>query len=150
VTAAVIKCSQCGTKNRVPAAAPGVPRCGKCHSPLPWLAEASDDTYAEVIEGSKLPVLLDLWAPWCGPCRTVSPALEELARERAGQLKLVKVDVDQSPQVSQRFAVQAIPTLVVLHGGEVIARQTGAGPVAALRTWLDTALERVPAGGSSP
>ena len=150
MTAAVVDCSQCGTKNRVPAAAPGVPRCGKCHSPLPWLAEAGDDTFAEVAEGSSLPVLLDLWAPWCGPCRTVSPALEQLARERAGQVKLVKVDVDQSPQVSQRFTVQAIPTLLVLHGGEIIARQAGAGPVAVLRRWLDAALERVPARGPSP
>jgi thioredoxin 2 len=114
------------------------------------LAEADDDTYAEVVEGSSLPVLLDLWAPWCGPCRTVSPALEQLARERSGQLKLVKIDVDQSPRVSQRFTVQAIPTLVVLHGGEIIARQAGAGPLAALRTWLDGALQRVPAAGSSP
>jgi thioredoxin 2 len=116
---------------------------------LPWLAEAGDDSYADVVEGSRLPVLLDLWAPWCGPCRMVSPALEQLTRERAGQVKLVKVDVDQAPGVAQRFAVQGIPTLVVLYRGDVIARQTGAAPVDTLRPWLDQALEKVPVSGSS-
>ena len=73
-------------------------------------------------------MLVDLWAEWCGPCRQVSPALARLARERAGQVKLVKVDVDRAPMLSQRYDVQAIPTLIVLRGGEVIALQTGAAP----------------------
>ena len=85
-------------------------------------------------------MLVDLWAEWCGPCRQVSPALARLARERAGQVKLVKVDVDRAPMLSQRYDVQAIPTLIVLRGGEVIARQTGAAPANVLREWLDRAL----------
>jgi len=104
------------------------------------MADADDSTFAEVAEAARLPVVVDLWAPWCGPCRTVSPALEQLARDLAGKIKLVKVNVDTSPQISQRFAVQAIPTLLVLRHGQVTARQTGAVPLSTLRTWVDQAL----------
>jgi thioredoxin 2 len=99
----LIRCGHCGQANRVPAAAAGTPRCGKCHQPLPWIADADDTTFGEVVEAAKIPVIVDLWAPWCGPCRMVSPALEQLARDLAGQVKLVKVNVDTSPQISQRF-----------------------------------------------
>src|SRR5579859_1463577 len=134
------RCANCGKTNRVPAAAAGVPRCGSCREPLPWMADADDATFADVAEAAKIPVIVDLWAPWCGPCRMVSPALEQLARDLAGKVKLVKVNVDTSPQISQRFGAQAIPTLLVLRRGQVIARQTGAVPLAALRTWADNAL----------
>src|SRR4051812_26172248 len=117
-----------------------MPRCAECHEPLPWIADATDQDFADIAERSKVPVVVDLWAPWCGPCRMVSPALEQLARDLAGKVKLVKVNVDTSPQVSQRFGVQAIPTLLVLRRGQVAARQTGAVPLAALRTWVDNAL----------
>jgi thioredoxin 2 len=136
----IITCPNCGRKNRVPAAAAGTPRCGNCHQPLPWIVDAGDDDFAEVAEHASVPALIDLWAPWCGPCRMVSPALEQLATEMAGKLKLVKVNVDESPKLQQRFGVQAIPTLMVLRDGQVAARQTGAAPPAALRTWLEQAL----------
>lgn len=122
---ATVTCPHCGKRNRVPAAADGVPKCGNCHHPLPWIADAGDDDFAEVAERASLPVLVDLWATWCGPCRMVSPVLEQLATERAGQIKLVKVDVDRAPVLSQRFEVRAVPTLMMLRGGEVIARQAG-------------------------
>ena len=83
-----------------------------------------------------MPVLVDLWAPWCGPCRMVSPALEQLAVEMAGRLKLVKVNADESPLLSRRFDVQAIPTLLLMDRGRLIDRQVGAAPVAALRSWV--------------
>jgi thioredoxin 2 len=140
MTNEVVTCENCGTKNRVPAAATGTPRCGKCHKPLPWIAEAGDDTFAEVVEASALPVLVDLWAPWCGPCRMVSPALEALAREYAGHVKLVKVNVDQSPGIARRFKVRGIPMLLVVDHGGVVAEQTGAAPEPALRAWLHGAL----------
>jgi thioredoxin 2 len=136
----LITCPHCGRKNRVPTAATGTPQCGNCHEPLPWIVNAGDDSFAEVAEKSKVPVLVDLWAPWCGPCRMVSPALAQLATERAGSLKLVKVNVDESPQLQQRFGIQSIPTLMVLRGGKVIARQVGAAPADALRSWLDQSL----------
>ncbi len=87
-----------------------------------------------------MPVLLDLWAPWCGPCRMVSPVLERLAGEFAGLVKLVKVNVDESPTLSQRFGVQGIPTLLVMKRGQVVSRQVGAASEQALRTWLEKAL----------
>ncbi len=140
MSAKVIRCPNCGRSNRVPAAATGRPQCGNCHQPLPWIADAGDDDFADVAEASSVPVLVDLWAPWCGPCRMVSPALEQVATERAGQLKLVKVNVDDSPKISDRFSVRAIPTLLVMRHGAVIAQQAGAMPVTALRDWVDRAL----------
>jgi len=139
--ASVVTCPTCGRKNRVPAAATGRPRCANCHNPLPWLAEADDASFAERVDQAQLPVLVDLWAPWCGPCRAVSPALENLARDCAGRIKLVKVNVDESPVTAGRFGVQGIPTLLVLDKGTVVARQTGAAPESALRDWLDKALD---------
>ena len=135
-----VECDNCGVTNRVPAVANGVPRCGRCSAPLRWVVDATDDEFHAVVDESSLPVLVDVWAPWCGPCRMVSPALEQLATERAGQLKLVKVDVDKAPAISQRFTVQAVPTLLLLDHGQILARQAGAAPVAALRNWLDQAL----------
>ena len=136
----VVTCPHCGKRNRVPSVADGVPRCGNCHNSLPWIAEAGDDDFAAIAERASIPVLVDFWAPWCGPCRMVSPALEQLATERAGVIKLVKVDVDRASALGQRFQIQAVPTLLVLRGGEVAARQAGAAPVAVLRRWLDDAL----------
>ena len=141
----IVTCPQCGRRNRVPAAASGTPRCGQCRSALPWIVDAGDDDFAEIAEQASLPVLLDLWAPWCGPCRMVSPALEELARTFAGRIKLVKVDVDTAPRTAQRFAVQAVPTLLVLHHGHVVERQAGAAPAPVLSNWLDKALSSITA-----
>ena len=140
MTSGQVRCEHCGQVNRVPAAAAGTPRCGKCHQPLPWITDADDTTFAEVADAAKVPVIVNLWAPWCGPCRMVSPALEQLARDLAGQVKLVKVNVDESPRISQRFQAQAIPTLLVLRDGQVAARQTGAAPLPALRAWVNKAL----------
>jgi thioredoxin 2 len=136
----IVTCPHCSKPNRVPEAASGKPRCGNCHQWLPWIAAAGDSNFSDVAEKASVPVLVDLWATWCGPCRMVSPALEQLATERAGQLKLVKVDVDGAPLISQRFTVQAVPTLLILDRGQVLARRSGAAPVAALRNWLDTTL----------
>jgi thioredoxin 2 len=143
MSGAITKCPGCGTKNRVPASASGTPRCGSCHQALPWIVDAGDTSFAEIAEQSSVPVLVDFWAPWCGPCRAVSPALAQLAAERPGQLKLVKVNVDNAPQLQQRFGVQAIPTLMVIRDGRVLARQAGAAPAPQLRAWLDQSLAPV-------
>jgi len=137
----LIRCPNCGRRNRVPAAAAGTPRCGHCHQPLPWIVDAGDDTFAEIAEAASVPVIVDLWAPWCGPCRMVSPALAQLAAEMAGRVKLVKVNVDDSPKLQQRFGVQAIPTLMVLRKGQVVVRRAGAAPVSDLRAWVEEAIK---------
>ena len=142
MTASVVQCLHCGRKNRVPAVADGAPRCGNCHRPLPWIVEAGDDDFVDVAERAQILVLVDMWATWCQPCRAVSPALEQLARELAGQIKLVKVDVDQAPKLAERFAVQAVPTLMLIRDGHVEGRQAGAAPARVLREWVDQVLRR--------
>jgi thioredoxin 2 len=137
---ALTSCPACGKTNRVPAQAAGRPRCGSCKAELPWIVAAGDADFAAVAEQSPVPVLVDFWAAWCGPCRMVSPVLDKLARERPGRIKLVKVDVDKSPGLSRRFDVQAIPTLMVMVDGKVAARQAGAATAEVLRSWLDGAL----------
>ncbi|MFZ0119889.1 MAG: thioredoxin [Pseudonocardiaceae bacterium] len=144
-----VRCKNCGRVNRVPAAAQGKPRCGNCKAFLPWIIDAGDADFAEIAEQTTVPVLVDLWATWCGPCRMVSPALEQLATEKAGQLKLVKVDIDRAPTLAQRFSIQAVPTLIVLNRGEVIARRPGAAPLDVLRKWLDDAIARIPSQSQS-
>ncbi|MET0146020.1 MAG: thioredoxin [Ilumatobacteraceae bacterium] len=146
--AEVVTCANCGRKNRVPAAATGLPRCGHCHQPLPWITAADDDCYHDVVDGAALPVLVDLWAPWCGPCRVISPTLETLARSRPGTIKLVKVNVDEAPRVASSHGAQSIPTLLVVNRGEVVARHIGAAPEHTIRAWLDEALTHLP--GSPP
>ena len=141
VQAEIIQCAHCGKKNRVPAAANGTPRCGNCRQPLPWVADAGDESFADVVEQAGLPVLVDFWAPWCGPCRMVSPALEQIATELAGRIKLVKVNVDNSPALQQRFGIQSIPTLMVFRQGKAVASQVGAAPADRLRGWVNDAVK---------
>lgn len=135
-----VTCANCGARNRVPAVATGLPRCGRCSSPLPWVVEVDDRDFHAAVNESSLPVLVDVWAPWCGPCRMVSPALEKLAGELAGKLKLVKVNADDNPEVSRRFEVQSIPTLVLLDRGALLDKQVGALPEPRLRAWLESTL----------
>ncbi len=140
--ASVIACPSCGRRNRVPLAAHGVPRCAACHTALPWLVEVGDEEFDKVVGEASVPVLVDLWAPWCGPCRMVSPAVEAVGRERAGTLQVVKVNVDLAPGVAARFEARSIPTLLLIDHGQVVARQVGAVPAAQLRAWVDGALAR--------
>jgi thioredoxin 2 len=142
-----VRCAQCDHLNRLPAAGRGKPRCGSCHQPLPWIAESGDADFAEIVERATIPVLVDLWAPWCGPCRMVSPVLEQLANEFVGRVKLVKVNVDVAPELSARFEIRAVPTLLVLSGGQVLARHPGAAPEPALRVWLEKAIADVKTDG---
>ena len=122
------RCPNCGRRNRVPAAAAGTPRCGNCHKPLPWIADAGDDDFAEVAERASVPALIDLWAPWCGPCRMVNPALEQLATEMAGRLKLVKVNIDENQDLAVRYGIQSIPNMILFEGGQPKANAVGAMP----------------------
>ncbi|MFT7598075.1 MAG: thioredoxin 2 [Acidimicrobiales bacterium] len=140
MTTPKVTCPACGTRNRVPVDASGRPRCGKCRLDLPWLADVEGDQFDAVIASSTIPSLVDLWAPWCGPCRAVAPALVELSEELAGQLRVVKVNVDRAPQVQAQLGVQGIPTMVLFDGSREVARQVGAMPKDAIRSWIDQVL----------
>jgi len=137
---AIVTCPNCGSKNRVRAAASGAPHCGVCKRPLPWLVEAGQAGFHQVVEQSPLPVLVDFWAPWCGPCKIVEPVVEQLSRELAGRLKVVRIDTDQAPELSQRFTIRGIPTLLLFDSGEVRDRLTGAVGAPTLRSWLEARL----------
>lgn len=133
-------CASCGRKNRIRPSPRGVPHCGSCGARLPWLVNASDVTFAQEADAA-VTVVVDLWAPWCGPCRIVAPGVERASQELAGRLKVVKVDVDQAPDVSARFGVQGIPTLLVLRDGTPVARQVGALPPDRLVEWVRSVLQ---------
>ena len=124
----------------MPAAAAGRPRCAQCKEYLPWIAEATDANFEEVVERAGIPVVVDLWAPWCGPCRMISPALEEVVRRLRGRIKLVKVNVDENPQISARFGVQSIPTLLLFRNGQLIDTVVGARGPDQLQAWVEGAL----------
>lgn len=141
----LVRCPSCGKHNRVPAGVTaGLPHCGSCKKPLPWVVEADDDSFGALTAGA-LPVLVDLWAPWCAPCRMVAPGVEQASRTYAGRLKVVKVNVDESPRVARRFGIQSIPTLLFLRGGMEVARQLGAVPAPALEQWVGRQLQSLAA-----
>jgi thioredoxin 2 len=131
----LLTCPSCGKRNRIRPSPKGTPHCGSCGSPLPWLVSATDATF-EHEQAASVAVLVDLWAPWCGPCRFVGPILEELVREHAGRLKVVKVNVDDNPRLAERFGATSIPTLVVLRDGRVVDRIVGAVPKSELAVRL--------------
>ena len=132
---AIIACPACSTRNRVGAIDQGVPRCAKCKTTLPWVVDATTATFTDETTAS-VPVVVDYWAAWCGPCRMISPVLEQLAEQHAGHLKVVKVDVDANPELAARAGAQSIPLLVVLRDGQERDRIVGALPPAALEERL--------------
>ncbi len=144
-TPTIVSCPSCGRKNRVRATATGVPRCSVCHTDLPWIVDTDPAGFDEEIVAS-VPVLVDFWAPWCGPCRMVSPVVEQMGRDLAGRLKVVKLNVDDAPAISARYAIQGIPLLVVIKDGQEAERVVGAVPAAQLRAVLD---RHVPAAGTT-
>lgn len=144
--ATVVRCPNCGTKNRLRPSAQGVPRCARCRTPLPWLVAATEATFEEETRAS-VPVVVDFWAAWCGPCRAIAPVLERLAREEAGRVKVVKVDVDADSGLARRYQAASIPLLVVLRDGEEVDRIIGALPPAQLAARLAPVLEQRQEGG---
>lgn len=127
----VVTCPRCGSKNRVPAARLNqAAKCGQCKSALSPMAAPhavrSTEEFDEITANSPLPVLVDFWAAWCGPCRMVAPELDKLARERAGRLVIVKVDTEALPEVAGRYGIRSIPTLMLFKGGQLAKQQAGA------------------------
>ena len=133
-------CAHCGALNRFPYARRNDdPTCGKCKQKVFPRAPvvATDATWRAVVEDSPIPVLVDFWAPWCGPCRAVAPALEQIAKERGGRLKIVKVNVDENPRISAMHAIRSIPALKLFRGPLELDQQVGALPKEAIEMWLD-------------
>lgn len=130
----LIPCPACGAQNRVPLekVREGLaPVCGRCKADLSVSTHpilVTDANFAEEVERSPLPVLLDMWAPWCGPCRMIAPIIEELATELGGRVRVGKLNTDENPMTSSRFSVRSIPTLLVLKDGKEIDRLIGAMP----------------------
>ena len=135
---AIITCARCGANNRVDerTAQERQPVCGKCGAALDMKAsgdvdaskprKVTDTTFArEVLEAGNRPVLLDCWAPWCGPCRMIAPVLDQLAAESGGRYIIGKLNVDENPQTASRFGVQSIPTLLIFKNGSLVDRMIG-------------------------
>ena len=136
----ILRCPDCGASNRIAPSARGAPHCGMCGKPLPWVVNADETTFE--VEAKAFPtVVVDLWAPWCGPCRIVSPMLDQFAREHAGRVKVVKVNVDDNQRLAVRFDAMSIPTMVVLRDGKVVDRLVGAVPQPVLWSRLEPHLK---------
>lgn len=135
----LITCPHCLTKNRVPdERATQDPVCGQCGQALLSGAVLALDeaNFDRVVSGSELPVLVDFWAPWCGPCRSMAPQFEQAARQLKGQALFVKVNSDEAQRLSQRYAIRSIPTLIQLRGGQEVQRISGALQARQIIDWL--------------
>ena len=141
----LVTCPSCGTKNRLPQVQAGRKAvCGKCKTPLSdnlGPIEVTDTTFSSEVEKSATPVLLDLWADWCGPCHMLAPTIEQLSSEMAGRVKVAKLNIDENPGVANRFGVRSIPTLLVLKGGREVDRLVGVQPKQEIVRRLETVLK---------
>jgi thioredoxin 2 len=143
----VVTCRACGQRNRLPyARLTAGTRCGKCHAPLSAPGEPIETPDAASFDGaiaaSDLPVVVDFWAPWCGPCRMVAPELVRVAAANAGRYLILKVNTDAIPELGDRFGIRSIPTMAVFAGGREQGRTAGARPAAEIEAFIQSTLAR--------
>lgn len=122
----LVRCSNCSAKNRLSTPPKGqLPVCGKCAQTLPWLISTSDTSFKDDLN-APVPVLVDFWAPWCGPCHMIAPVLEDLSSVHKGKLKVVKLNIDENPATQSAYRVQSIPTLMLFKDGQPVETMVGA------------------------
>jgi thioredoxin 2 len=139
------RCPSCGKMNRLPYAALDKPtRCGQCktslHAPDAPIEVPSAEVFDALLGSARLPIVVDFWAPWCGPCRMVAPELEKVARAAAGEFLVVKIDTEALPDLGARFGVRSIPTMAVFKDGREVTRTAGARPAADIQAFVRQAL----------
>jgi len=135
--AATVTCATCRTKNQVPYVADDAPRCSQCQGFLPWIAHAADADFGPIADSSAVVVCVEMYATWAQPSRLLSPLLDRVVAERAGRVKLVKVNVEDARRVQSRYEARMIPTIILMWHGEEMARHAGALELPQLRRWLD-------------
>ena len=140
----VVTCPNCGQRNRVPFGKDA--KCGKCGTALANLAEPveipSAEAFDALVRSAKEPIVVDFWAPWCGPCRVVAPELVKVAQANAGRWLIVKVNTEALPELGERFQIRSIPTMAVFADGKEVARTAGARPAADIEAFVRQALSR--------
>jgi thioredoxin 2 len=148
----MFRCKGCGALNRVGTGAKGTPVCGRCKAPLDVSGAPQDVGSAELaraVSSATVPVLVDFWAPWCGPCKATAPIIESFARETPGTLITLKLNTDENPEAANAHGIQGIPTFIIFKDGSVIGRRSGALPKHALESWVGQVVAASSSAGSA-